>query len=60
MNTPDTRDALAALILRCERKLEDRRLSAVNHARYTRLWRWLVCRLARCVLLDAESEGGAQ
>ncbi len=54
------RDSLAQLIERCEQKLEDRRLSAVNHARYVRLWRWLVCRLARAVLLDAESEGGAQ
>ena len=60
MNTPDTRDALAALILRAEKKVEDRRLTPANHARYVRLWRWLVCRLARAILLDAESEGGAQ
>lgn len=56
MTPPDARDALANLILRCEAKIDDRRLSTANHVRYTRLWRWLVCRLARCILL--ETEGG--
>lgn len=50
----NARDALAALIERAERRIEDRRLSRARRARYVKLWRWLIARLAKAILLEAE------